>query len=287
MLLAAGSPLAAQVALPWRSMVWSESFTATPPSGRYHLGGAAQVDVAAGHAVLTPAAESQTGRLFLRTLLPVSIFDLSFRGWFDSGGAGSGGGADGIVAVFAPLYDHPARGGGALDFDGCLGYGVEFDTYQNDDLGDRSPEHVAVIKDVSSNHLRSEMLASPTLEDGRWHVLRIRFRNGTIEVFVDGQRRLDMQITDFFPFDGFFGFTSATGFAFNEHRIDDISLSLPTRRSTDLGIVSACGGAALDTVIMLRNNHPDAAALTVTSVSLSSVPPDAFSLTSNPAPATV
>lgn len=284
-LLAAGTPLAAQVALPWRDMVWSESFTTTPPPGRYHFGGAAQVDLAGGHVMLTPEAESRSGRLFLRRLLPVSVFDLSFRGWF--GSAANGGGADGIVAVFAPLYDHPPNGGGALDFDGCLGYGVEFDTYQNEDLADRSQEHVAVIKDVSSNHLRSETLASPTLEDERWHVLRVRFRSGTVEVFVDGQRRLDMQITDFFPFDGFFGFTSATGFAFNEHRIDDISLSLPTRRGTDLGVVSACGGAALDTLFLLRNNHPDASALAVTSVLLQSFPPGVFSLASNPAPATI
>ena len=268
-------------------MRWSESFTSAPPPGRYHLGSATRLDLAAGHAVLTPDAESQAGRLFLRELHPVAHFDLSFRGWFGTSNGGNGGGADGIVAVFAPLYDYAESGGGALNFDGCLGYGVEFDTYQNDDLGDRAAEHVAVIKDLTSNHLRSELLGAPTLEDGAWHVLRIRFREGAVEVFVDGQRRLDMVITDFYPFDGFFGFASATGFAFNEHRIDDIALSLPTRRGTDLGFLDVCEGAALDTVILLRNNHPDVLPLAVTSVSLESAPPGAFTLTTNPAPATI
>ena len=272
--------------LPWRSARWADTFSAPPPPS-YFLGSATSIDTNAGYARLTPDAESQSGRLMLTELLRVEHFDMQFRGWFGRSTAANGSGADGIVFLFAPLFDYAESGGGTLNFDGCLGYGVEFDTYQNSELGDRSEEHVAVIKDGSWNHLQSEILAAPTLEDSRWHDLRIRFRAGLIEVFIDGTRRLDTQIADFFPFDGFFGFSSATGFAYNEHRVDDVTLSLPSRLSADLGAVSVCGGAALDTAVIMRNNHPDGLPLTITTVALESTPPGAFILAGNPAPVTV
>lgn len=237
--------------------------------------------------MLTPEAESRTGRLFLPSLLPVDYFDVSFRAWFGRSVPGNGSGADGIVFVVAPIYDYAESGGGALNFDGCLGYGVEFDTYQNDDRKDRSPEHVAVIKDRSDNHLISEILADNTLEDERWHVLRIRFRAGVVEVFVDGTRRLNTVITDFYPFEGFFGFSSATGFATNEHRVDDIALSLPTRTHIEFPPVNICQPFQLDTAVSIENNHPDGGTLLIASVTLETATPGVFSIVSNPAPVSV
>lgn len=267
-------------------MRWSESFT-TPSSSSYHLGSGTRIDAAAGYAVLTAAEASRSGSLFLAAPLLIAHFDVSFRGWFGQSTSANGGGADGIVFAFAPLYNYPESGGGTLNFDGCLGYGVEFDTYQNSERSDRSPEHVALIKDQSSNHLVSEILAPPTLEDGRWHDLRIRFRAGIVEVFIDGTRRLDAAIPDFTAFDGYFGFTSATGFAWNEHRIDNVSLSLPTRRATLLPPVNLCDASPRETDFLLRNNHPDGTPLLVTSISLISAQPDVFAIAGNPAPATI
>ncbi|MBR9977166.1 MAG: choice-of-anchor D domain-containing protein [Bacteroidetes bacterium] len=283
-LLFAVTEMRAQQELPWREAHWRESFS-SPPTVPYHLGTSTRIDTPAGYAILTPDRDSQTGRLFLPTMLPVDYFDVSFRAWFGGITASNGGGADGIVFIFAPLFDYPETGGGTLNFDGCLGYGVEFDTYHNTGLGDRSQEHVAVIKEYSSNHLISEVLATPTLKDEHWHTLRIRFRAGTVDVFIDGVQRLSTIISDFYPFDGFFGFSSATGFAFNEHRIDDIALSLPSRSSADFGIVNVCRPVIIDTTIDLRNNHPDGNTLLVESIRLENAIPGIFTLTDNPAPA--
>lgn len=286
MLIAASQSLRAQQMLPWRSTEWSESF-APPFAAPYFLGSATRIDSALGWAVLTPEEPERAGRLFLPSPRHVETFDASFRAWFGHSDAANLSGADGIVFVFAPRFDYPESGGGTLNFDGCLGYGVECDTYMNDDLDDRSQEHVAVIRDRSGNHLISELLAVPTVEDARWHPLRIRFRSGDIEVYIDGTRRLDTVITDFTPFEGYFGFASATGFAFNEQRVDDIVLSMPARGSMDFGTRNVCLPVRFDTAVVIRNNHPDGGTLRIDAITLASMTPGVFSIPLDPAPASV
>jgi hypothetical protein len=283
-LLAFPISMHAQQDLPWRSNVWDEDFTTFSPAGRF-LGTHSTHDAASGTMILTPEARARSGRLFFTRLLPVSYFDLSFRARFGVNASFNESGADGIVAVLAAVYDYPPTGGGALNFDGCLGYGLEFDTYQNPDRNDPSPEHIAIIKDRSDNHLHHETLVVPTLEDGAWHEILIRFRNGYIEAWLDGTRRLNRDIPGFFPFDGFFGFSSATGSAYNEHRIDDIRLSLPTRAATDFGAWEVCDTIDIDTVLFVRNNHPDNLPFTVTDIRLTGGAAGVFSLLLNPVPA--
>ncbi|MFA6232934.1 MAG: hypothetical protein WC824_01930 [Bacteroidota bacterium] len=285
-LLQIAGAVQAQQFVPWRSMRWVESFSPAPLTP-YILGSDTRIDAAQGFAILTPEEVARTGRLILPSLLSVDYFDVSFRAWFGREVTANGSGADGIVFLFAPISTYPETGGGALNFDGCFGYGIEFDTYQNSDRFDRSPEHVAVIKDRSDNHLLSEVLFPGTLEDERWHVLRIRFRAGIVEVFIDGTSRLSTAITDFFPFEGFFGFSSATGFATNEHRIDDISLSLPSRLRSDFGAVNVCRPVRFDTALVLRNNHPDGGTLQITAVTLQSATPGVFTIPLNPAPTAI
>ena len=279
-------PVAAQQEIPWRSVVWEEDFSAFQSSA-YYLGTDTRHDAAAGQLVLTPYEESQSGRIFLPRLLDVDYFDVSFRGRFGFNGAANNSGADGIVFVMGAVYDYPPSGGGALNFDGCLGYGIEFDTYDNEDRNDRSPEHIAVIKDESGNHLISETLTIPTLEDDAWHRILIRFRGGRVEAFLDGVSRLTHDIAGFAAYDGFYGFSSATGSAFNEHRIDDIRLELPTRTSMDFGVVSLCEPVRIDTSLLVRNNHPDGTAITITAIDLLTSSPDVFALPQVPVPSVV
>lgn len=279
-------PLSAQQELPWRSVVWEEDFSAFEQSS-YYLGTDTRLDAAAEQLVLTPNEASRSGRIFLPRLHSVNYFDVSFRGRFGFNGAANNSGADGIVFVMGAIYDYPPNGGGALDFDGCLGYGIEFDTYNNDDRNDRSSEHIAVIKDESGNHLISETLTVPTLEDNAWHRILIRFRDGSVEAFLDGVSRLSHDIAGFSDYDGFYGFSSATGSAFNEHRIDDIRLELPTRTSMDFGVVSLCEPVRIDTSLLVRNNHPDGTAFTIIDIDLVTSSPDVFTLPQMPVPSVV
>ncbi len=283
LLLICAAPVRAQADFPWRSTVWQENFTAFD-SSPYYLGTDSRHDAATAEMVLTPEEAARSGRLFLARRLPIEYFDMRFRARFGVNASFNGSGADGIVMVFAAVYDYPPTGGGALDFDGCLGYGVEFDTYQNADRNDPSPEHVAVLKDRSDNHLHHETLAVPTVEDGGWHEILIRFRGGYVEAWLDGVRRLNTDIAGFFPFDGYFGFTSGTGSAFNEHRIDDVSLSAPTMRSTDYGLHDVCTPVVIDSVLRVRHNHPEPESFTVTDAVIRSSTPGVFTIPGNPAP---
>ncbi len=267
----------AQTEIPWREVIWEDDFSAYDAS-RYYVGVSSYHDPAGQDLVLTPGAIGQTGRLFLPQLLPIDYCDVSFRARFGYNGTTNSGGADGIVFVLGALYDYAPTGGGQLNFDGCLGYGVEFDTYENGDRSDPHPEHIAVIKERTDNHLHSETLVVPTLEDNGWHRILIRFRGGRVHVFLDNVSRFDHTIANFFPFDGFYGFVSATGTSFNEHRIDDIRLSLPTRSAMNFGSVSLCEPFALDTSLFVRNNHPDNMALTITAVRLQGGTPGIFTV---------
>jgi hypothetical protein len=214
----------------------------------------------------------------LRRLLHISSFDVSLRASFGVNTAANSCGGDGMVFIFAPVATWPEGGGGTLGFNGCLGYGVEFDTYQNPELGDPSHEHVAVIKDVSSNHLHSELLAVPTLENGRMHDLRISLRDRRIRVWINEELRLEYSdVQGFSPFDGYLAVSAATGAAFNEHILDDIRVAMPTRRSTAFGPFSICGPRRIDTTIIISNSHDFGAREIIFEMATISTTPDVIS----------
>ena len=281
-LLLSAQPLQAQ-SIPWRTTVWEEDFS-TFDSSRYYTGTNSRHDTATGTFILTEAQQAQAGRLFLTRRLPIDVFDLSFRASFGVNSPTNGGGADGIVSIFAGVYDYPSNGGGALDFDGCLGWGVEWDTYLNPDRDDPSEQHVAVIRDESGNHVFSSGLPLNALEDDAWHDIRLRFRDGDLECWLDGTSRLQADIVTFWPFDGYFGFSSATGAAFNEHRIDDVQLSMPTRTAQNFGTFSVCDTVVFDTLITIRNNHPDNVTFAIVDLRLTANTYAAFSVPGDPLP---
>jgi hypothetical protein len=278
-----GPKLHAQVELPWHDDVWRDDFS-NFVSARYFTGSATRHDAINGRMILTPAQAAQSGRIVLRRLLPLSSFDVSMRASFGVGGSATNGGGDGMVFVFGPLDNWPEGGGGTLGFNGSLGYGVEFDTYQNPEYGDPTHEHIAVIKDVSSNHLRYETLAIPTLEDGRMHTLHIRLREKTVSVWIDGQRRLNHTITDFTDFEGYLSVTAACGSAFNEHILDDIRVTMPSRTSMAFGPYRYCAPMTIDTSIIVTNDHDFGNDLTITGISLLPGTPGVISLPAVPLP---
>ncbi len=102
-------------------------------------------------------------------------------------------GADGMVFVLHPTPDTGWRGEG-MGFAGLVpSLGVEFDTYQNDHLGDPAADHVALMKNGRRAH--GIGLGNPVslgdVEDGRRHELRVAWdpAAGRLEVFFDGSLR--------------------------------------------------------------------------------------------------
>jgi len=269
-------PAQGQIELQWRTDFWNDRFEAFF-SSLYILGPNTTHDANAGNIVLTQAAPAQAGKLFYRRRTNIDVFDASFKASFGVRTSMNGGGADGIVFVFAPVAEYTAGGGGSLNFDGCLGYGVEFDTYMNTERSDPSEEHIGIIQNVSSNHLHTVTLVPTTLKNGGMHDILIRFRNGAVQVWLNGVLRLTHFISGYTPLDGYFGVTSACGAAFNEHRIDDMRVSMPWRGMTDFGTLPFCDTVVVDTFLYVRNNHPDRADFTITEMTLESVTPDVFS----------
>jgi len=277
------APLRAQVELPWHEDVWQDDFSNFSAT-RYFTGSATRHDAASGRMIMTPPEAARSGRLLLRRPLHIESFDASIRATFGVSSGANGGGGDGMVFLFGPVDTWPETGGGTLGFNGCLGYGVEFDTYQNPELGDPNHEHIAVIKDVSSNHLRIETLALPTIEDGRVHTLHIRLRQRTISVWIDGIQRLSHTEAGLDPFDGFLGVSAACGAAFNEQAIDEIRVAMPSRARTSFGPYRLCGPLLIDTSLVITNAHEFGSDLTITAISLSSATPGIITLPVNPAP---
>ena len=186
--------------------------------------GDAYYDEAQGHYVLTEEETWQGGSLWFNQVRCNDNFSISMD--FYTGHAeqvDAYGGADGIcVACYSTCGQSGAQGGG-LAFDGCGGYGVEIDTYQNTDKSDPEYNHIAILQESVGNHIQLAD-ASDFTEDGKWHHLQITNRRGVCTVFVDGAQVLQQEnVTPNGQFE--IGITGATGGGYNYHAVKNIELS--------------------------------------------------------------
>jgi len=207
--------------------IWSEDFSdfdAAPYA--WENSGCSNVDDSSGVLLLTEEVAWCRARFFLKQLLLIDAFTIEFD--FRMGRSSTSGG-DGFTLAFVRSYDYGTPGsnyvpnsGKWMDFEGASGYAVEFDTYHNSESDPGPENHVGLMQDSVTNHLAFTDVGD--IEDSAWHEARIAFDNGYIEVYVDGVLVLSHTISDFQSFQGYFGFTSATGTAINRHEIDNIRL---------------------------------------------------------------
>ncbi|HFA50809.1 MAG TPA: T9SS type B sorting domain-containing protein [Bacteroidetes bacterium] len=146
-----------------------------------------------------------------------------------------GNGADGILFGFQPLSTSIGNAGEGLGFAGVSpSLGIEFDTWQNGNLGDPSFDHIAISKNGDLNHNSSSNLAGPikaadngaNIEDGQWHQLRVNWdaEIKELEIWFDCKPRLTYTgdiVNEIFGGDPlvFWGFTAATGGSVNKQQI--------------------------------------------------------------------
>ncbi|MCB9663905.1 MAG: hypothetical protein H6732_07315 [Alphaproteobacteria bacterium] len=175
--------------------------------------------------------------------------ELRFR--IATGGLGNTG-ADGyaVSVVDVPeLSDLEAYLAGVSN-GGCLGYGVEsgcgngtidhinafhleFDTWANSNSPNTDPvpadgttreNHVAVTLDGDpSNHVLWERVVLETAVP-QWHDVVVTFRRDRVRVLFDGDVLLEGRIPGFTFDGGWIGVSGSTGWAYNEHRFDDLQL---------------------------------------------------------------
>jgi len=171
--------------------------------------------------VLTENIPSQTGIAWLKFQFK-SSFSISFK--FRAGG---GTGGDGFVFMFYKQYynltDPWSRHLSGMQ----LGYGIEFDSYDNDvfPIGgiDPSENHIALIKDGYTNHLIS--VDDIRTDDNSWHYVNITVNPSSVVVIVDSDRvfesvgSLDRGFSQV-------GFAASTGDEANSHIIDDVLISI-------------------------------------------------------------
>ncbi len=243
----------AQQRLPWRMVFWQEDFT-TFDSTRYVIGRDASWDTAGGYFRLTPEATGMAGRLWYVRPHSPAYFEATFRMHLGYNSAYNWGGADGIIFGFAPFVNYPSIDGGSMDFDGCEGFGVEFDTYFNAPNNDPSKEHIAVVGPLTKNHLAYNTNVKGKLLTGAWHDAKISMRNGAVDVTMDGVTYLSYTIPNFPAIEEYFGFTSGTGAAFNQHLVDDIKVVVPASASLRFATMNLCERRSIETTLVVINN---------------------------------
>lgn len=130
---------------------------------------------------------------------------------------GGGSSADGIILAFFADNDAVVNEGQYLNFEGCGGYAVEFDTYRN--KNDSSEAHVAVIHEKVSNHL--VMVDEPRVDDEEWHTAEIKVEKNDIIISIDGDIIIDETI-EFDKTYRYIYFAATTGASTDNHYIKNV-----------------------------------------------------------------
>jgi hypothetical protein len=210
---------------------------------------------------ITENINFQSGAVWSGTPIDMTNdFIIEFRGFF---GTNDANGADGITFILknnaTPQIGTSGEGIGYGGINNSLA--VEFDTWQNNNLGDPFFDHLAIISNGNNNHSGASNLAGPiqasatstNIEDGVEHTIRIEWTAATttINVYFDCALRLtysgDIVNTIFSGnTNAFFGFTGSTGGAINLQRVcfDYISFT----NSLTLEDKSICLGNIVDTI---------------------------------------
>ena len=133
---------------------------------------------------------------------------------------GGGTSADGIVLAFFAEKDSITIDGGYMNFEGCGGYGLEFDTYRN--TGDAPNAHIALIYDKVSNHLVS--VEDSRVDDEKWHKVVLKVEGNTIDVSIDGECIINQRVA--FKKDyRYLYFAASTGAATDNHYIRNVKFT--------------------------------------------------------------
>ena len=216
--------------------------------------------------VLTEASEFQLGAVWFNEQLDLSeAFEMELLVNF---GSSDFNGADGMVFIMQQVgLNALGDAGGGMGFGGFQpSFGVEMDTYQNQDLGDPFQDHVALLVDGNVNHFTPGNLLGPVsidpnglnVEDGQDHVFKLVWDPilDVVQVFFDCELRLELNldlVDDVFNGNPlvFWGFSGATGGLTNVQSvcISNYALGLPedvvvcAGESVEIGVVGSENGS--------------------------------------------
>lgn len=133
---------------------------------------------------------------------------------------GGGSSADGIMLAFYAQKDSITSDGEYMNFDGCGGYGLEFDTYQNSK--DSKNAHIAIVRDKVSNHLVS--VDEPRIDDEQWHTATLSVQGNWITFSIDGDVIINQEI-EFDKTYRYMYFAASTGSCTDDHYIRNVNFT--------------------------------------------------------------
>jgi len=146
----------------------------------------------------------------------------------------SPGGSDGFVFLIqnsAPTY--LSGGGGTLGYYGLQNsLAIEFDTFQNSEVGDPSGSHISVHTNGTGPNDWSESLSlgsyntNPIMDDANVHTAKIAYTAGTLSIYLDDpttpKLTISVDLADKLSLDAgraWVGFTATTGGGWQTHDI--------------------------------------------------------------------
>ncbi len=133
---------------------------------------------------------------------------------------GGGTSADGIMLAFFAQKDSITKDGEFMNFEGCGGYGLEFDTYQN--TNDSQNAHIGIVYNQVSNHL--VMVDEPRVDDEEWHNAELSVKGENITLLIDGDTVIDENI-DFDKTYRYMYFAASTGTSTDDHYIRNVKFT--------------------------------------------------------------
>ena len=243
----------------------------SPPQGLSILGDAAAVGSSLS---LTPDEADKRGAAWCMQMPNlVNGFEASFRFRINHAACEcSDAGADGFALVInrTDLEKTSAlgEGGSGLGYRYIWGLALEFDTYENAEMGDPNGNHIALMKNrqavgLTANH--QEEVASnsavPELADGQVHLARFVYVPGNFKLYLDDSRTPvidhDAMIEDLLSLylgQAWVGFTAATAAEWESHEILDWSFTSGAPSCSLVCSASVPDSATLNTVSYFLGN---------------------------------
>jgi len=184
--------------------IWAEQTFVTTWVGLrdYEWYNNSNASVTVDRIVLTPNEGGKVGSAWFYKKIDLSKdFVVKFKAYLGN----RDGGADGITFVLhndSHGFSAIGWGGGSLGYSGISpSVAVEFDTWQNGELGDLEEDHIAIDVNGNLNHTYNNQTYTPqpvgigNVEDGLYHDVAIKWNatTKTLYVYFDGQLKLIWQ----------------------------------------------------------------------------------------------
>lgn len=198
----------------------------------WNFEGAATWDTTNNWLQLTEALTDQVGTAFeISETVSGSDVEIEFM-FYVSGGTG----ADGLSLTAIDSERMTTYLGGT----GCgIGYGgdaactagpalpgwsIEVDTWHNEESDPTSEDHVAFTFDGDVDD-PAAWAVLPDMEDGAWHTMNVTVIEPRVTVTIDGVAYIDQDLSGYFGFPAYVGFTGGTGGMTNYHLIDSLTVT--------------------------------------------------------------